>query len=273
MCYGDDARPPYPPVSGGSGEECRGKGRPHAAIRRRHRVHGVRGAGGRAEWDRRGGAARYPWAAYPSIRNWRIASPRLGSMRLRSITSGAPPRQKTATSRSRSARTSIRPNRRRSRPTSPRRSPTALGGGRGGERVFTVGFCFGGGHSWRQSAAQPGLAGAIGFYGVPARVRDVIGQMRAPLLILVAGEDHTPVAEFEKFDGELTEAGVEHTMVVYEGAPHSYFDRTFEEHREASADSWRQMLSFMPSHKLQASSIWPSPQPLPQFGGGAFRCA
>jgi carboxymethylenebutenolidase len=47
------------------------------------------------------------------------------------------------------------------------RSPD--GGGVG--PVFTVGFCFGGAASWRQSAAQPGLAGAIGFYGQPARVR------------------------------------------------------------------------------------------------------
>src|SRR5690606_12244193 len=29
------------------------------------------------------------------------------------------------------------------------------------QRMFSVGFCFGGSNSWRQSAAQPGLAGAI----------------------------------------------------------------------------------------------------------------
>src|ERR1700682_3823207 len=40
------------------------------------------------------------------------------------------------------------------------------------ESVFTVGFCFGGAQSWRQSAAQPRLAGAIGFYRVPSRGRD-----------------------------------------------------------------------------------------------------
>jgi carboxymethylenebutenolidase len=112
-------------------------------------------------------------------------------------------------------------------------------------RVFTVGFCFGGSGSWRQSASQPGLAGAIGFYGVPARVKDYVPLMKAPLLLLVAGADFTPVEEFQKFDAELSEVGVPHTMVVYEGAPHSFFDRTFEEHRAASEDAWRQMLEFM----------------------------
>jgi carboxymethylenebutenolidase len=111
--------------------------------------------------------------------------------------------------------------------------------------VFTVGFCFGGAQSWRQSAAGHGLAGSVGFYGVPSRVQDVIGQMRAPLLMLVAGRDFTPLEEFEKFDSDLTAAGVEHRMVVYPDAPHSFFDRTFAEHEDECADSWKQLLDFV----------------------------
>lgn len=111
-------------------------------------------------------------------------------------------------------------------------------------RIFTVGFCFGGSTSWRQSASQEGLAGAVGFYGQPGRARAFIGQMRSPLLLLVAGDDFTPLEEFQAFDQELATAGVPHTMVVYPGAPHSFFDRSFAEHREACADAWRQMLTF-----------------------------
>lgn len=111
-------------------------------------------------------------------------------------------------------------------------------------RIFTVGFCFGGSTSWRQSASQDGLAGAVGFYGQPGRARASIGQMRAPLLLLVAGDDFTPQEEFQAFGQELTDAGVPHHMVVYPGAPHSFFDRSFAEHRDACADAWRQMLAF-----------------------------
>jgi carboxymethylenebutenolidase len=32
---------------------------------------------------------------------------------------------------------------------------------------------------------------------------------------------------------------------VYDGAPHSFFDRTADQHREASEDAWRQMLEFI----------------------------
>ena len=111
-------------------------------------------------------------------------------------------------------------------------------------RIFTIGFCFGGSTSWRQAASQPGLAGAVGFYGQPGRARAYIGQMHAPLLLLIAGEDFTPQEEFQAFDQELTDASVPHTMVVYPGAPHSFFDRSFAEHQEACADAWRQMLAF-----------------------------
>lgn len=111
-------------------------------------------------------------------------------------------------------------------------------------RLFTVGFCFGGSTSWRQSASQDGLAGAVGFYGQPGRARAFIGEMRAPLLLLVAGDDFTPQEEFQAFDQDLTAAGVPHHMVIYPGAPHSFFDRSFAEHRAACADAWRQMLTF-----------------------------
>lgn len=114
--------------------------------------------------------------------------------------------------------------------------------------VFTVGFCFGGAQSWRQSAAIPGLAGCIGFYGIPARVRDMVPEMKAPLLLLVAGQDFTPLEEVQRFQDELRQAGVSFRARVYPDAPHSYFDRTFAEHREACEDSWRQILDFIEEH-------------------------
>jgi carboxymethylenebutenolidase len=79
-------------------------------------------------------------------------------------------------------------------------------------------------------------------------VREVIPEMKSPLLLLVAGADHTPQEEFQTFDKELTQAGVEHEMHVYQNAPHSFFDRTFTEHAEASADAWKRILDFVSKH-------------------------
>ena len=70
--------------------------------------------------------------------------------------------------------------------------------------------------------------------------------MKAPLLLLLAGDDRaTTPDENDRFDRELTEAKLPHKKVVYEGAPHSFFDRSFEQYQQASEDAWRQMLSFI----------------------------
>jgi carboxymethylenebutenolidase len=111
--------------------------------------------------------------------------------------------------------------------------------------VFTVGFCFGGSSSWNQSALHAGLSGAIGFYGRPERSEPYLSRMKAPLLMLIAGADFTPQEAFHAFDKKLTEVGVPHEMHIYEGAPHSFFDRSFEQWKEACDDAWRRILAFI----------------------------
>ena len=120
--------------------------------------------------------------------------------------------------------------------------------------VFTVGFCFGGRNSWLAAAFGHGLAGAIGFYGRPAAGRpdDMPGpierahELQGPILGLMGGDDPgIPVEEAEAFDRALDEAGVEHEIVVYPGAPHSFFDRKHEEFADASEDAWSRVLAFL----------------------------
>jgi carboxymethylenebutenolidase len=112
--------------------------------------------------------------------------------------------------------------------------------------VYTVGFCFGGGHSWRLSADLPGLAGVVGFYGRPALAAQVVDRMQAPLLMLAAGADaNIPPAEVEELARAVRAAGGQAELVVYDGAPHSFFDRRFAEHRDACDDAWRRIRGFV----------------------------
>jgi carboxymethylenebutenolidase len=121
--------------------------------------------------------------------------------------------------------------------------------------VFTVGFCMGGRQSWLAAAGAHRLAGAIGFYGRPGERDGAPGpeqlapQMDAPLLALQAGADENITAEDnEAFDRALSDAGVEHELVVYDGAPHSFFDRRHEEYAHASGDAWNRVLAFLERH-------------------------
>ena len=121
--------------------------------------------------------------------------------------------------------------------------------------VFTVGFCMGGRQSWLAAAAGHGLAGAVGFYGRPGASNGASGpeqlasEMNAPILALQAGNDQNISAEANAaFDRALTDAGVEYELVVYDGAPHSFFDRRHEEFAGASEDAWNRALAFLERH-------------------------
>jgi carboxymethylenebutenolidase len=122
--------------------------------------------------------------------------------------------------------------------------------------VFTVGFCYGGRNSWLAAASGHGLAGAVGFYGRPGAGRpDSPGpterakEIRAPILALMGGDDPgIPLDDVAAFDEALGAAGVEREVVVYPGAPHSFFDRKYEEFASESEDAWNRVLRFVEQH-------------------------
>ena len=126
--------------------------------------------------------------------------------------------------------------------------------GGGVERLYTVGFCFGGRLSYLQAASAIRPAGVIGFYGWPVGTNraglpapaDEAPRFTCPVLAIWGGADEgigpEPIAAF---DDAMDRAGVPHTTIVYPGAPHSFFDRTATEHADAAADAWRRMLDFM----------------------------
>ena len=51
----------------------------------------------------------------------------------------------------------------------------------------------------------------------------------------------------DEFRAALDGAGKENEIIVYPGAPHSFFDRKQEEFVDASADAWRRVLDFIGS--------------------------
>jgi carboxymethylenebutenolidase len=124
----------------------------------------------------------------------------------------------------------------------------------GARTAVTVGFCFGGSQSFAAAtSADLDLVAAVGFYGrlVPAREGapaplDDAAQTRCPVLGLFGGADEAiPADQVEAFDRGLDEAGVEHEIVTYPGAPHSFFDRAQAQYAEASEDAWRRVLGFL----------------------------
>ena len=74
-------------------------------------------------------------------------------------------------------------------------------------------------------------------------------EIGCPILALQAGDDQGITADDNAaFERALSGAGVEHEIVVYDGAPHSFFDRKQEDFAEASDDAWQRTLAFIAQH-------------------------
>jgi carboxymethylenebutenolidase len=122
------------------------------------------------------------------------------------------------------------------------------------DRAYTTGFCLGGRISFLQAGAGLGLSGVIGLYGWPAGPHrtglpspaEEAARFESPVLAIYGGADAgIPAEARDAFDSALDAAGIEHRTVVYEGAPHSFFDRKAIEYADASEAAWREMLTFM----------------------------
>jgi carboxymethylenebutenolidase len=130
--------------------------------------------------------------------------------------------------------------------------------GEGATSIFAVGFCFGGRHAWLAASEDHGLSGAIGFYGRPGEMPlgaptaspiDRAGDLKAPILALMGGADPgIPVESVREYEAALQAAGADHEVVIYDDAPHSFFDRKQEEFADASEDAWQRTLAFIEQH-------------------------
>ena len=123
----------------------------------------------------------------------------------------------------------------------------ALGG-------VSVGFCFGGFHSLL-AATNPerDLDAVVSFYGlldgggfgIEGPLQRA-AEIRIPVLGLYGGADAAiPVDQVREFEARLSELGLPHEIEVYEGAPHSFFDKKCDEFAQACEDAWRRTLGFI----------------------------
>lgn len=135
----------------------------------------------------------------------------------------------------------------------------ALADRTGAQRFVTLGFCFGGAQS-NLCGANPDLEldAVVSFYGMldparagldspdfPAPLRSA-SKISKPVLALFGGADElNPQEDIDAFDAGLAGSGVPREIHVYPGAPHSFFDRSYEEFAEASADAWERVLDYL----------------------------
>ena len=108
-------------------------------------------------------------------------------------------------------------------------------GGGSATSVFAMGFCMGGRLAYLSSTLRLDLAGVVSFYGWPTgpasngspAPADMAGAMEGSVLGIFGGADQGIAASaVSEFETALIAAGVDHRLITYPGAPHSFFDRS-----------------------------------------------
>ena len=118
-----------------------------------------------------------------------------------------------------------------------------------GVKLGMIGFCFGGGMTWRVLASGPSeLAAAVPFYG-PSPDAPTFQGSQAAVLGVFAEKDARVNAGRDKLEAALTAAGLTHEFVTVPGVDHAFFNDTGPRYNEAAAAQiYRQVLDWFGVH-------------------------
>lgn len=117
------------------------------------------------------------------------------------------------------------------------------------KKLAAIGFCFGGGMTWRLIASKDArLVAAAPFYGpLPEKV-DFTGS-KAAVLGVYAAQDERVNASQETAKAALAKAGLTHEIVVYPNADHAFFNDTGKRfQQEAATAAWAKVLEWFKKH-------------------------
>ncbi len=112
------------------------------------------------------------------------------------------------------------------------------------DRVGMVGFCFGGGVTWRVATQMPELRAAVPFYGPHPPVEDV-PQIQAAVLAIYAGRDQRINAGIPAIEAAMQEHNKIYEKIIYPDVDHAFHNDTGARYNaEAARDAWARTLAW-----------------------------
>lgn len=113
-------------------------------------------------------------------------------------------------------------------------------------RLGAIGFCFGGGMTWRLTTAEPRLLAAVPFYGPNPPMEDV-AKIRAAVLAIYGGLDDRINAGIGDIEKAMAEHHKTFEKVIYPGAEHAFHNDTNPDryHREAARAAWERATGWL----------------------------
>lgn len=119
----------------------------------------------------------------------------------------------------------------------------------GVDRIGVIGFCFGGGITWRYATVDKDLAAAVPFYGSNPPL-EAVPNINAAVHAVYGELDERVNQGIPAIREALEKAGVTHDVKVYPNAPHAFHNHTnAERHQpEAAQQAWADALAWLDKH-------------------------
>jgi carboxymethylenebutenolidase len=116
-------------------------------------------------------------------------------------------------------------------------------------KLFVIGFCWGGGQSFRFATNRHDLSAAFVFYGPPPS-KDAMASITAPIYGFYAGNDARIGATLSDAVEAMKAAGKTFDPVTYDGAGHGFMRAgespdANDADRKARADSWSRLKTLL----------------------------
>jgi carboxymethylenebutenolidase len=112
------------------------------------------------------------------------------------------------------------------------------------DRVGMVGFCFGGGVTWRVATQMPELLAAVPFYGPHPPVEDV-PNIQAAVLAIYAGRDERINQGIPAIEEAMAQNNKVYEKVIYPDVDHAFHNDTGSRYAPvAAADAWARTLDW-----------------------------
>jgi carboxymethylenebutenolidase len=119
------------------------------------------------------------------------------------------------------------------------------------DRIGIVGFCFGGGVTWRVATGIPELRAAVPFYGPPLSA-DEVPKLKAAVLAIYAGRDERVNADIPAIESAMQKHGKTFRKIVYPDVEHAFHNDTGDRFNPAAARAaWDETLAWFGKY-LQA---------------------
>jgi carboxymethylenebutenolidase len=112
-------------------------------------------------------------------------------------------------------------------------------------KTGTIGFCWGGGTSFRYATEQPGIAAAAVYYGTSPQ--GGFENVKAPVMGFYGGSDMRVNATIEPAKKAMAAAGKQYTPHIYEGAGHGFLRQQggSAANKKATEQAWPETVKFL----------------------------